>query len=336
MTRVSPVRRLVVATVSLGLVTAVMAASALGSRGDWYRLRYNPADQAAARATTLRNLDLQDSYRWNGWQHRATNVSLMPLLCASKSPRTSDLVITGAADAWWERGPGFPSAPSIANRSRIFATARMANLDVRRSWHPEAIRCLEQQLSQASRTSPCPPGSSCTQAERIVTFEEIPFPHVAPITVALRFVTQYRLLEGETRVGTVRVTTYLVVLAKKRTEITLNAFGGRGSITRAQWRGSHAFSWGASRPDRRMPPHVNMGEVVRLTVVPNEGEAEMICGLLRTERIACDHRVTDVSSWANRGPSQFWGWREILVGTEDLGRARELLAAADLAADPAE
>ena len=79
-----------------------------------------------------------------------------------------------------------------------------------------------------------------------------------------------------------------------------------------------------------------MGEVVRLTVVPDEGEAEMICGLLRTERIACYHRVTDVSSWANRGPSQFWGWREIVVNTEDLEQARELLAAADLVIEPAD
>ena len=73
-----------------------------------------------------------------------------------------------------------------------------------------------------------------------------------------------------------------------------------------------------------------MGDPVRLTVVPDEGQAEMLCGLLRTERIACYYRVTDVSSWANRGPSQFWGWREVLVKEEDLIHARELLTAADL------
>jgi hypothetical protein len=79
-----------------------------------------------------------------------------------------------------------------------------------------------------------------------------------------------------------------------------------------------------------------MGEVVRLTVVPDEGAAEMICGLLRTERIACYYRVTNVSSWANRGPSQFWGWREIVVNIEDFERARELLTAAELAIEPTE
>jgi hypothetical protein len=79
-----------------------------------------------------------------------------------------------------------------------------------------------------------------------------------------------------------------------------------------------------------------VSEPVRLTVVPDEGEAEMICGLLRTEGIACYHRVTDVSSWANRGPAQFWGWREVLVGAEDYLQASELLVGANLDLESAE
>ena len=61
----------------------------------------------------------------------------------------------------------------------------------------------------------------------------------------------------------------------------------------------------------------------------------MICGLLRTERIACYHRVTDVSSWATRAaPAQFWGWREILVNADDLPRAREMLDTTNLDIEP--
>lgn len=65
---------------------------------------------------------------------------------------------------------------------------------------------------------------------------------------------------------------------------------------------------------------------VRLTVVPDEGEAEALCGLLRTEGIRCAHVITNVAA---RGPllRTFGGWREVLVDEADLTRARELLTA---------
>lgn len=65
-----------------------------------------------------------------------------------------------------------------------------------------------------------------------------------------------------------------------------------------------------------------MGDVVRLTVVPDEGEAEILCRMLRAEQIRCAHRVTDLA--AERG-LEFGGWREILVDEADLSRARGLL-----------
>ena len=65
-------------------------------------------------------------------------------------------------------------------------------------------------------------------------------------------------------------------------------------------------------------------ETVRLVIVANEGEAEAVCGLLRSEGIRCAHRTTDLS--AERG-LEFGGWREVLVSTTDEAPARELLAA---------
>jgi hypothetical protein len=65
-------------------------------------------------------------------------------------------------------------------------------------------------------------------------------------------------------------------------------------------------------------------ETVRLAIVADEGEAEAVCGLLRSEGIRCAHRTTDLS--ADRG-LQFGGWREVLVSTADEAHARELLAA---------
>jgi hypothetical protein len=64
---------------------------------------------------------------------------------------------------------------------------------------------------------------------------------------------------------------------------------------------------------------------VRLKIAADEGEAEVVCGLLRAEGIRCFHRVTDLTAhlipYLASG-----GWREVLVNEEDLPRARELIA----------
>ena len=55
-----------------------------------------------------------------------------------------------------------------------------------------------------------------------------------------------------------------------------------------------------------------------LTTVSTEQEAEMICGLLRSADIVCDHRAT-------QSGEKFGGAREVLVRPEDLEDARSLL-----------
>jgi hypothetical protein len=62
----------------------------------------------------------------------------------------------------------------------------------------------------------------------------------------------------------------------------------------------------------------------RLTVVGDGIEAETICGLLRTEGIACSHRQTDmgVGAWEATGSG---GPREIIVSPTDIDRALELI-----------
>jgi Putative prokaryotic signal transducing protein len=68
-----------------------------------------------------------------------------------------------------------------------------------------------------------------------------------------------------------------------------------------------------------------VAESVRLTVVPDEGAAEALVGLLRSEGIECFYRDTDVSAAGIFGGSTFGGWREVLVAEDDLERARKLL-----------
>jgi Putative prokaryotic signal transducing protein len=67
-------------------------------------------------------------------------------------------------------------------------------------------------------------------------------------------------------------------------------------------------------------------ELVRLTIVPSEPEAEMLRGLLATEGIESIQRPTDFAAGALDG----WaagGARELLVRASDLDAARELIGA---------
>jgi hypothetical protein len=65
-----------------------------------------------------------------------------------------------------------------------------------------------------------------------------------------------------------------------------------------------------------------VANVVRLTIVSNQGQADVICSLLRAHGIKCADRAADIS--AERGGG-FGGWREVLVAEVDLPSARGLL-----------
>lgn len=66
-------------------------------------------------------------------------------------------------------------------------------------------------------------------------------------------------------------------------------------------------------------------ELVRLTIVANETEAEVLRGLLATEGIESIQRPTDFAAGALDGWAAS-GSREILVHAVDLETARELIA----------
>ena len=65
-------------------------------------------------------------------------------------------------------------------------------------------------------------------------------------------------------------------------------------------------------------------DLVRLTVVPNPVEAEMIRSLLTTEGIESLVKQTNFGAGSMRGMAG--GQQEILVNAADLESARELLA----------
>jgi hypothetical protein len=68
-----------------------------------------------------------------------------------------------------------------------------------------------------------------------------------------------------------------------------------------------------------------MPEPVRVTVAPDEAEAEVLCGLLRANGIKCAHRPTDEEDSAFEGFGGEGGRREILVDPADLEAAQSLL-----------
>jgi hypothetical protein len=70
---------------------------------------------------------------------------------------------------------------------------------------------------------------------------------------------------------------------------------------------------------------------VRLTVVPTQGEAEVICGLLTANGIPCAHREVELASQAFGG----W-WNEILVPENRLAEAQELVEPPDTSEPPGE
>ena len=66
---------------------------------------------------------------------------------------------------------------------------------------------------------------------------------------------------------------------------------------------------------------------VVLTVVHDEAEAEIICGLLRTNGIECSYRKTDLAAGSSTIGLASGGPIELLVNEKDLIAARELLPA---------
>lgn len=69
-----------------------------------------------------------------------------------------------------------------------------------------------------------------------------------------------------------------------------------------------------------------MDEPVRVTIVSNEPEAELACGLLRSHEIPCMHRITDLAFGSGgEVPASGAGPRELLVRPGDLERARAVL-----------
>lgn len=67
--------------------------------------------------------------------------------------------------------------------------------------------------------------------------------------------------------------------------------------------------------------------MVALTVVQNEAEAEVLCGMLRANGIACGYEQTNFGAGAADGYPR-GGPVEVFIAESDMRRARKLLRGA--------
>jgi hypothetical protein len=80
----------------------------------------------------------------------------------------------------------------------------------------------------------------------------------------------------------------------------------------------------ASVPEWPLSGSRLLGAMVALTMVRSEAEAEVLCGMLRANGIACGYQQTNVGAGAADGLPR-GGALEIFVAGGDLRQARKLL-----------
>lgn len=181
------------------------------------QIRFNPADQAAARAAVLRRVDLGSA----GWVGGATKPDLSSTMrCSGYEPRQSDLVLTGAAEADFRR-----TGLDVRSVAQVLKTRSMVARDWRRTVaDPRALACLRHTVAAELRAN-----------QRLVSFRKIAFPPVARYAAAYRSLIAVVQAQGRS----VLVAVDVVVVGRSRTELTLTVAvpaAARGGISRAEVR----------------------------------------------------------------------------------------------------
>ena len=207
----------VLAAVAVALATGAAVLAGDGKE----QIKFNPADQAAARAVVIRRADLGSS----GWAGGPTKPDLSSgPSCPNYHPKVSDLVLTGAARTTFQR-IGF----EFDSQSGVLKTRRMVALDWRRSvLAPGVVPCLRRSIGQGLGPN-----------AKVVSFRKLPFPKLATYNALFRGVVSVQA-QGKT----VRVLTDLVLVGRSRTELTLTVVGpasAKSAISAAERRLARAL-----------------------------------------------------------------------------------------------
>jgi hypothetical protein len=203
----------------IALVTAtflLVATNSLAEIPDKPRVKFNAADQAAARVVALRRADLDSPSSWKGGMRKP---DLSEVECPNYNPKDSDLVLTGAASSHFTSSSPLGDLVTADSEVHVLQTAHMVLLDWRRSvLAPELIPCVRQHLEKEI-------GST----GKLISLSRVPFPQIARYAAAFRAVVNARV-QGLT----VRVTLESVLVGRSRTEITLNTSGLAQSTVHAE------------------------------------------------------------------------------------------------------
>lgn len=181
--------RTVACVVGLGLMFVQAALAA-----DKQPIRFNAADQAAAKAVTLKAADLGA-----GWKGGPKKPDLSQ---DDKCPtKVSDLVITGAASSKFQ-GPGV----SVTTESEILQSPSMVATDWLRSiGNAGVMACIRSEFMKTDEAG-----------VTMVSFKRVAFPKLAQHAARFRTVADY-----DQSGSPVRAVIDMVLLGKGRTEITL-------------------------------------------------------------------------------------------------------------------
>ena len=181
--------RTVACVVGLGLMFVQAAFAA-----DKQPIRFNAADQAAAKAVTLKAADLGP-----GLKGGPKKPDLSPEdKCATK---VSDLVITGAASSKFQ-GPGV----SVTTESEVLQSPSMVATDWRRSvGNASVMACIRSELMKTDEAG-----------VTMVSFKRVAFPKVE------QYAARFRTVVDHDQSGSpLRALIDMVVFGKGRTEVTL-------------------------------------------------------------------------------------------------------------------
>jgi hypothetical protein len=208
--------RTALAAVFVAVVIGLPAGAVASALANRPQIRFNSADQAAARATVLRRADL-GSAGWTGGPVKPDLSSTMS--CPNHKPKLSDLVLTGAAEADFHH-----AGIEVQSVAQVLKTRSMVARDWKRTVvNPRAVTCLRHMLTK-----------QLTSNQQLVSFRKLAFPRLA------QYVRAYRLLIAvRAQAQRVLVMVDVVLVGRSRTELTLTVAApaaARASISRAEVR----------------------------------------------------------------------------------------------------
>ena len=164
-------RRWLVGSVALSVFAATSVAAS-ARLGDHYQVRYNAADQRAARAVMLNPYRLAGlgAAPWMGGPQKVTREDVTSTPCHHYTPKEADLVLTGAAKAAYvQRGENTieKTVSRAGSLAFVFQSADMLRRDWLRTPKPaDLASCLAASLRR-----------SLPSNAKLVSFKQIPIPH---------------------------------------------------------------------------------------------------------------------------------------------------------------